>query len=110
MAKRLYDALVAELENMLEETTVELLSIEESTKKVDDGTEEQITKAVMEIPRGNGAFSRCRFPCRLPRIQLNISEEELDEGVLVCLSGFKVTYISSQREIYTKADAIRIVQ
>ena len=63
----------------------------------------------VEIPKGNGAFSRCRFSCKLPPIQLQVSEEEIDDGVSVILSGVKVTFISSQKEIYTKAESIQIL-
>lgn len=110
MAKRLYDAMVAELEAVLDENPVELISYETVVKKSEDGVENPCLKVEVEISKGNGVFSRCRFSCKLPPIQLNISEEEIDDGVSVVLSGVKVTFISSQKEIYTKADSIRIVQ
>ncbi len=109
MAKKIYDAMVSELEERLENNTVDLLAIEQGVKTNKDGNQEPFTRIEVEIPKGNGAFSRCRFSCKLPPIQLNVSELDLEEGTSVILSGVKVTYISAQKEIYTKADSIRLV-
>lgn len=109
MAKKIYDAMVAELECALDGNTFDLLSIEQGVKKNDDGTQEPFTRVEVEIPKGNGVFSRCRFSCKLPPTQLTISEDELENGVSVLLSGIKVTYISAQKQIYTKADLLQLV-
>ncbi len=109
MAKKLYDAMVAELDSLLDGNTYDLLSFEQGVKKNEDGSQTPFTKVEVEIPKGNGAFSRCRFSCKLPPIQLQVSEEEIDDGVSVILSGVKVTFISSQKEIYTKAESIQIL-
>ncbi len=109
MAKKLYDAMVVELECMLDGNKFDLLSVEQGAKKNEDGSQEPFTRVELEIPKGSGTFSRCRFSCKLPPIQLKVSEEELENGVVVILSGLKVTFISSQKEIYTKADSIQIV-
>ena len=109
MAKKLYDAMVADVESRLDGNTFDLLSFEQGVKKNEDGSQTPFTKVEVEIPKGNGAFSRCRFSCKLPPIQLQVSEEEIDDGVSVILSGVKVTFISSQKEIYTKAESIQIL-
>lgn len=109
MAKKLYDAMVADVESLLDGNTVDLISHETGVKKNEDGSQTPFTKVEVEIPKGNGAFSRCRFSCKLPPIQLQVSEEEIDDGVSVILSGVKVTFISSQKEIYTKAESIQIL-
>jgi hypothetical protein len=109
MAKKLYDALVSELEERLENNSVDLLSIEQGVKKNKDGIQEPFTRIEVEIPKGNGAFSRCRFSCKLPPIQLNVSEVDLEEGTSVILSGVKVTYVSAQKEIYMRADSVQVV-
>ena len=109
MAKKLYDALMSELEERLENNAVDLLSIEQGVKKNKDGIQEPFTRIEVEIPRGNGTFSRCRFSCKLPPIQLNVSEVGLEEGTSVILSGVKVTYVSAQKEIYMRADRIQVV-
>ena len=108
MAKRLYDALMMELEKVLNETELELISVGQGVKKYEDGSEEEFTRVEVEIPKGNAAFSRCRFTCKLSPIELGLSEEEIDEGIHVILSGVKVSYISDKKVIYTKADGIRI--
>ncbi|MEE0812137.1 MULTISPECIES: hypothetical protein [Blautia] len=108
MAKKLYDVLIAEIENSLSGIKYELLSIEQGAKKYEDGKQEIFTRVEVEIPRGNGALSRCRFSCKLPAIQLNVSEEEIESGIWVILSGLKVTYISAQKEIFTRADSLQI--
>lgn len=109
MAKKLYDVMVADVERRLYGNTVDLISHETGVKKNEDGSQTPFTKVEVEIPKGNGAFSRCRFSCKLPPIQLQVSEEEIDDGVSVILSGVKVTFISSQKEIYTKAESIQIL-
>ena len=107
--KKLYDAMVAELEGLLDGNTFDLLSFEQGVKKNEDGSQTPFTKVEVEIPKGNGAFSRCRLSCKLPPIQLQVSEEEIDDGVSVTLVGVQVTFISSQKEIYTKAESIQRV-
>ena len=107
--KKLYDAMVAELEGLLDGNTFDLLSFEQGVKKNEDGSQTPFTKVEVEIPKGNGAFSRCRFSCKLPPIQLQVSEEEIDDGVSATLVGVQVTFISSQKEIYTKAESIQRV-
>lgn len=109
MATNLYDAIMSEVESTLAGIELELLSIEEGIKKKDDGKHELFTRVEVEIPKGNGVFSRCRFKCKLPLVQMNISEEELEEGISVTLTGLEVTYVSAQKEIYTKADGIQVV-
>ena len=94
---------------MLAGLEVDLLNIEQGEKKNDNGSVETFTRVELEIPKGNGNFSRCRFSCKLPLMQLPVSEEELENGVLVELDEVKVTYISNQHDIYTKAKAIHIV-
>lgn len=108
-AKKLYDAMVAELNSLLDRNTYDLLSLEQGVKKNEDGSQTPFTKVEVEIPKGNGAFSRCRFSCKLPPTQLQVSEEEIDDGVSVTLVGVQVTFISSQKEIYTKAESIQRV-
>lgn len=107
--KKLYDSIIHELETMLDGLNVDLLSIEKGEKKNDDGSVETFSRVEVEIPKGNGSFSRCRFSCKLPLTQLPVSEEELENGVSVELDEVKVTYISNQHDIYMKAKAIRIV-
>ncbi len=109
MSKRLYDAMTSELECFLAGVKLELLSIEQGMKKDEDGNQEPFTRVEVEIPRGSGAFSRCRFSCKLPPVKLNISEEEIESGISIVLLGVKVTYVSAQKEIYTKADSIQVV-
>lgn len=109
MKKGLYDAMIREVEKMLEGLEVDLLSVQQGVKKLENGVEEAFTRVEVEIPKGNGTFSRCRFSCKLPPIQLKVSEEAVEEGVSVVLSGVKVTFISTQKEIYTRADSVQLV-
>ena len=109
MAKRLYDALISELEATLNTISVDLLSVEQGAKKNDDGSQEPFTRVEVEIPKGNGIYSRCRFFCKLPPTNLSFTQDELDNGISVTLSGVKVTFISAQHEIYTRADVIQLI-
>lgn len=108
MPKRLYDAMVAELESSLSGMILDLVSLEDGEKQNENGTE-LYTRAELEIPRGC-AFSRCRFTCKLPRLILPLSEEALDAGISVMVQDLKVTFISSGREIYTKGSGLQIIE
>ena len=108
MPKHLYDAMVSELESSLGGMVLDLISLEDGEKKNENGTE-LYTRAELEIPRGC-AFSRCRFTCKLPRWVLPLSEEELDAGVSVMVHDLKVTFISSNREIYTKGSGLKVIE
>ena len=109
MAKKLYDAIVKELECLLDGLKVDLLSAEQGTKINEDGSQEFFTRVELEIPKGHGSFSRCRFSCKLPMKQIDVSEDDFDAGVSAILSNVKVTYISGQKEIYTKASSLELV-
>lgn len=109
MSKKMYDVMVSELEAMLNSVCVDLLSVEQASKKNDDGTLVPFTRLEVEIPRGNGAYSRCRFFCKLPPTNLSFTQDDLDNGISVTLSGLKVTFISAQHEIYTRADGIQMI-
>ncbi len=107
--KKLYDAIIRELETTLSEIEMELLNVEAGEKKNKDGSIETFTRLEVEIPKGNGNFSRCRFSCKIPLVQLPISEEELENGVSVKLNEVKITYISDKHDVYAKADSIQII-
>lgn len=109
MAKKLYDILVSELETTLNSIDLDLLSIDQGSKKNDNGDDEPFTRLELEVPKGNGSYSRCRFFCKLPPTHLVFSESDFDSGISVNLIGLRVTFISAQHEIYTRADDIRIV-
>lgn len=109
MSKRLFDIMSENLAEFLHKTPVDLLSVEQGVKKNENGSQEPFTRVEVEIPKGNGAFSRCRFSCKLPPTQFNVSEDEIESGVSVLLTGIKITYVSAQKEVYTKADDAQIV-
>lgn len=102
--------MIGDLENFISNCVLELISVEHGAKKLDSGLEEPFTRLELEIPRGNGIYSRCRFSCKLPPTVFNLSAEQLDDGVRVSLTNFHVTYISGNHEIYSKAEAVQFVQ
>ena len=110
MQKKLYDAVVSDLETFISNCVLDLLSIEHGAKKLNSGSDEPFTRLELEIPRGNGIYSRCRFSCKLPPTIFNLSAEQLDDGVRVSLTNFHVTYIGGTHEIYSKAEAVQFVQ
>ena len=107
MSTKLYDKLIEDLEATLSSISLDLLSVEQGVKKNDDGSQTPYTRIELEVPRGNGPFSRCRFFCKLPPTNFSFTESDLDNGISVMLVNFKVTFISAQHEIYSRADSIQ---
>lgn len=110
--KKMYDRVLLCAEEALSGITFELMSWELKEQTKDDGTIERYTKIEVEVPRGQGEkiFQRCRFSCKLPSLDLRVTEEEIDDGVLVVIEDLKISYLSVQsREVYTKGTGLKIV-
>ena len=107
---KFYDAMLGNVANMLGNVKFELLSIAETEKEDENGKKEQFYRLELEVPRGFGSFSRTRFSCKVQKIKnINITEEELENGVFINLKGFQITFISSAKEVYTKAESFEII-
>jgi|GEM_PF-5784865 len=110
MSKLFFDAVMEEVVKKIEGLEVDLLSVEYGKKRNKDGDEEPYTRVEVEIPRGNGVLSRCRYKCKLPATKIDASDEELENGISAILIGLQVTYVSSNKEIYMKAEEIHIIK
>lgn len=109
MGKKLYDGMVAELESSLNGMVLDLVSFEDGEKENESGIE-LFTRVELEIPRKNGTLSRCRFSCKLPRVMLPFTEDALDAGISVMIEDLRVTFISANKEIYTRGSSLRIIE
>lgn len=92
----------------LETFSLELLGVEEVRKQNSDGTIEMQTKLELEVPKGNGMFSRVRFACKTAQTRqfdrINFDEDE----VLVSLTGLKVTFVD-KGIMYLRCDAVQMI-
>lgn len=120
MAKKLYDILIAYVEHKLESIRYEIIGSEKRrtdkrTTDPLDGTErivpEDSVRLEVEIPRGNGMFSRVRIKVKLLIEEFPISDTDLEEEIFTCIfRNLKITYIASTSDhsVYFKADGCRI--
>lgn len=109
-----YEKMKEELLHKIAGITLELVDIipKEKSKEAADGTTtaEPYLEIHVEIPRGNGNFSRCRFSVKVPGGVIQIAHEVIEEKMLyVSFSGLTITFIDPNRkEVYFKAEAYEI--
>lgn len=120
MVKKLYDLLIAYVEHKLESVRYEIIGSEKRrtdkrTTDPLDGTERMVAedsvRLEVEIPRGNGMFSRVRIKVKLLIDDFPISDTDLEEEIFTCIfRNLKITYIASTNDhtVYFKADGCRI--
>ena len=106
MKKNLFETMKQNIAETLSSTDLELLGMEEVVKENEDGTKEFSTRLELEVPKGNGIYSRCRFSCKMPYSSKHFTAEELEEGVLVTLKGLSVSYIDAKGNVYFKCESI----
>ena len=63
----------------------------------------------VEVPRGCGDISRCRFSVKVLGDKLPISEEALEQtDYVVTFQNLEISYIDDSGNVYFKADAFSI--
>jgi hypothetical protein len=96
----------ADVETILSDTTNDLISI--SSESSTDKETNQVSNFIRieaEVPRGFGAFSRCRFTVKVPNASLKVTEEQLDNSdYRVKFSNLVVSYIDTRGTVYFRAD------
>lgn len=121
MSKNLYTVLVSFVEHKFATIRYEIISVEKrcGDKKITDpvsGVEriekEDFIRLEVEIPRGNGTFSRVRIKVKLLFDEFPISDAELnDDEIFTCVfRNLKVSYVASTSDhtFFFKADGCRI--
>lgn len=107
MNKRsIIEAMKADLIETLEGLPVELLGVNTGTDvKKETGENTAFVKCEVEIPKGHGKLSRCRFTCKILGGQVKVSEEQLAETeYVVTFQNLMVSYIDSNGTVYFRAD------
>lgn len=106
----LYDRMKEGLLRKLNGFSFELVDMIDKTRdrENEDGSkiQEQFVQVQVEIPRGNGDFSRSRFVVKIPNGMIRVSREDIAEKILyISFDGLDITYIDPVRkEVYFKAD------
>lgn len=84
----------------------DLLS-EDIGKATDDktGEEKKFARLEVEVPKGNGGFSRCRFSVKVPDVaEVQVGNEALDGAdFTVTFSDLEISFIDSRGNTYFKA-------
>lgn len=106
----LYEKMKEELIRKVGEFPLELVDMTDKMRERDndDGSkfQERFVQVLVEIPRGNGDFSRSRFAVKIPDGVIRISRKDIEEKILyVSFEGLDITYIDpARKEVYFKAD------
>ena len=105
-----------EVANALMEITHDLLGIEHrTTEKTDENgnilpEKEESNRYEVEIPKGNGGFSKVRFSIKVLEEKLPIPPEILDdEDYQISFRDLKISFIDTRRNVYFKAEGYTIV-
>lgn len=108
--KRLYQVMKKQTEKALEGMQLELLSLSEGeTTDKESRKTQKFIRCEAEVPRGSGAFARCRFSVKIPNGKLKITEEELEtNGFIVLFQGLEISFIDSKGTVYFRAESYAI--
>lgn len=102
------------LDNLLKIPYFEALDVKEfeAEKKVGNETvTERGTRYDVEVPTGNGAYSRLRFTIKVVGKEPVIKEAECDEGVYIKPKNLAVSFLNLQNPpaLYCVAESMDIV-
>ena len=111
MAKKIkkrtvYQAMKSFVETTLNEIPTELLAIgADSSVDEDTGEVSAFVQIEAEVPRGNGALSRCRFIVKIPNGNLKLTEIQLEDSEYsVKFIGLVISYIDVKGNVYFRAE------
>lgn len=111
MVKRtIYEQMKKNVEKELEGMALELLSLSEGkTEDKETGEIQRFVRCEAEVPKGAGAFARCRFTVKIPDGKLKLAEKELEEAdFLVVFQGLSVSYIDTKGAVYFRAESYAV--
>lgn len=111
MVQKMYEAMKECLVRELEEVNLELVGISDESREKKDKNgkvlgDEKYVRVSVEIPRGNGSLSRCRFDVKIPNGIAKISQKQMNEGIFnVSFENLGISFIDSARNmVYFRAD------
>ena len=112
MAKTVLDAMKADLISIFEALFFLLLSITEGeTVNKETGEVNRFVRLEVEVPRGYGALSRCRFTVKIPDGKPRVDIDDLDTNdYVVRFDGLNISYIDAKGTVYFRADDCEIKQ
>lgn len=109
--KSIYGVMLQTILEAIKEVPLELISqaegSQEKTDKASSETyEESFVRLEVEVPRGNGSLSRCRFAVKVPSGSFKTTTDELDEVIhYVTFDDLEISYVDSARKlVYFRAD------
>lgn len=104
--RTIHSALIRYAERTLNGKFLELLAISsgESTDP-ETGTVTPFVRLEVEVPRGNGDFSRCRFSVKVPNRKKLVSNTSLEtDNFLVSFKCLEISYIDDRKNVYFRAE------
>lgn len=113
----LYLVMLETFAQELQSLPFEVLSSELQIKEIIDGEgkstgmTDTFLRLEVEVPRGNGILSRCRFAVKIPDGREEFTPDDLNDGIFVTFDGLTISYVdSSRRVVYFKANDYTILQ
>ncbi len=110
MVTSIYESMKHYVEHTLSGKWLDLLSISEgeSTNK-ETGDAKKFIRLEVEVPKGLGNFSRCRFKVKVPEAKLLVSSESLAKSDFqVAFKGLTISYIDDRKTVYFRADEYQV--
>lgn len=106
MAKSFFEAMKRETLNSLDVCPMELIGIEEGqSTNSETGEISRFVRVDVEIPKGNGAFSRCQIRVKIPNGKMKIQPEEIETGdYTVVFENLTISYIDGKSNVYFRAE------
>lgn len=115
--RNIYNVMLDSLAQQLLSLPFEVLSAEQQSKEILDGEgkstgmTDTFLRFEVEVPRGYGIFSRCRFAVKIPNGQEQFTNDELNNGIFVSFDDLTVSYVDpSRRVVYFKSNNYTILQ
>lgn len=106
----LMDAMRKNVVGVIEGAELDLIDVSEGQKK-DEETGETIPfwRYEVEVQKGYGEFSRCRFTVKIENGETIITKRELAENYYsISFEGLEVSYVSDKGAVYFRASGAKV--
>lgn len=113
MAKTLYSQVFENLAKQLGSQYHDLLDAERKQQKTEDGEVKDYCRFDCEVRRNVGlsGLSRCRFSVKIAGTNLPVNREDISKtDYLIRFSNLSVSWVSSDRTIFFKADSAEVIR
>ena len=112
MTKTLLEAMKILTVNELEGITLQLIGLD-SKESTDEktGVITKFKRFQVEVPRGFGALSLCRFSVKVAESKIELTQKDIEESVYsVTFEGLEISYIGENSAVYFRATDAKVVK